>query len=412
MLGATLILWIGSMPVSRPNRPRFTRSLLLALGCGVGFLAGCGDDDSGPIQPVPGGEDVAQGKQTFRFDTFGDETFWTDTLRMHEVIQAGVSPQTALAVGLKVDADALPPGTLESADLTAPATTVALLKLDAVVGLKGTVQHINGKDTLTAVGITCALCHSTVNNSVGHGIGSRLDGWPNLDLDPGAIIALSPSLTAEQKAVYQSWGPGKYDARYNFDGRNDPALIPPAYGLNGVHSVTYTGDGDRIAYWNRYVAVTQMHGHGSFTEPRLGIDVSNPPDMVESKLAALEAYQLALASPPPPAGSFDAAAATRGQAVFEGAGQCAGCHVGSTLTDADTRLHQPSEIPTDPTHAERSATKMYRTTPLRALWQHAPYFHDGSAATPSDVVDRYDSAKSLQLTPQQKTDLVEYLKSL
>ncbi|HKU61774.1 MAG TPA: c-type cytochrome [Gemmatimonadales bacterium] len=400
------------MPFPRPNGPRLNRSLLLALCCGVGTVVACSDDDSSPTQPVPGTEDLAQGKQTFRFDTFGDETFWTDTLRMHEVIQAGVSPQTALAVGLKVDADALPPGILESADLTDPATTVALLKLNAVVGLKGTVETINGKDTLTAVGITCALCHSTVNNSVASGIGSRLDGWPNLDLDPGAIIALSPSLTAEQKAVYQSWGPGKYDARYNFDGKNDPSLIPPAYGLSGVHSVTYTGDGDRIAYWNRYVAVTQMHGHGSFTEPRLGIEVSNPPDMVESKLAALEAYQLSIESPVPPAGSFDAAAATRGEAVFAGAGRCAECHTGSELTDANTRLHQPSEIPTDPTHAERSATKMYRTTPLRGLWQHAPYFHDGSAATLADVVQRYEQAFGLGLTEAQKADLIEYLKSL
>jgi mono/diheme cytochrome c family protein len=412
MLGATLNLWIGSMASPRPNGPHFTRSFLLSLCCGLGLLAGCSDDDSGPTQPVPGSGDIAQGKETFRFDTFGDETFWTDTLRMHEVIQAAVSPQTALSVGLKVDADAVPPGVLETADLTDPATTVALLKLGAVVGLTGTVQTINGKETLTSVGITCALCHSTVNNSVAAGIGSRLDGWPNLDLDPGAIIALSPSLTSEQKAVYQSWGPGKYDARYNFDGRNDPALIPPAYGLSGVHSVTYTGDGDRIAYWNRYVAVTQMHGHGSLTEPRLGISVSNPPDMVESKLADLEAYQLSLASPAPPAGSYDAAAATRGQAVFAGAGQCAGCHVGSTFTDANTTLHQPSEIPTDPTHAERSATKMYRTTPLRALWQHAPYFHDGSAATLEDVVQRYDDAFGLDLSPAEKADLIEYLKSL
>jgi mono/diheme cytochrome c family protein len=411
MLGATLGLQVGIMRSPRSNRPHLPRLLLLVC-CSLAILAGCSDDDSGPTQPVPGGEDLAQGKQTFRFDTFGDETFWTDTLRMHEVIQAGVSPQTALAVGLKVDADALPPGTLESADLTDPATTVALLKLDAVVGLKGTVQTINGKDTLTAVGITCALCHSTVNNSVAPGIGSRLDGWPNLDLDPGAIIALSPSLSAEQKAVYQSWGPGKYDARYNFDGRSDPAVIPPAYGLSGVHSVTYTGDGDRISYWNRYVAVTQMHGHGSFSEPRLGIAVSNPPDMVETKLADLEAYQLSLASPAPPAGSFDTMGAARGRTVFTGAGQCAGCHVGSTFTDADTRLHQPSEIPTDPTHAERSATKMYRTTPLRALWQHAPYFHDGSAATLQDVVQRYDQFLGLGLTANQMADLIEYLKSL
>ena len=371
-------------------------------------VSACGDD--GPDEATP--QQLAQGQQTFRFDTYGDETFWTDTLRMHEVISAGVSPATALSVGLKVDADAVPPGTLESADLNSPATTVALLKLNAVVGLKGTVETINGKDTLTKVGITCALCHSTVNNSVQAGIGQRLDGWPNLDLNVGAIVALSPALTSEQKAVYNSWGPGKYDARYNFDGQNDPALIPPAYGLDGVNSVTYTGDGDRIAYWNRYVGVTQMHGHGSFAEPRLNISVSNPPDQIESKLPDLEAYQLSLTKPAPPPGTFDAAAAARGQQVFNGQGQCATCHAGATYTDANTRLHPTSEVPTDPTHAGRSATKMYRTTPLRALWQHAPYFHDGSAATLNDVVDRYDSAKNLQLTPAQKADLVEYLKSL
>jgi hypothetical protein len=384
-----------------PSSPRGTVFLCLAL------LA-CGDGE--PNEPSP--SQLAAGKQTFRFDTFGDETFWTDTLRIHEVIETGVSPVTALAVGLKVDADVLPPGILETADLNSPATTVALLKLNAVIGLQGTVETINGKDTLTRVGITCALCHSTVNNSVAPGIGQRLDGWANFTLNPGAIIALSPALTDAQKAVYNSWGPGKYDARYNFDGQNDPAVIPPAYGLDGVNSITYTGDGDRVAYWNRYVAVTQMHGHGFFAEPRLGINVSNPPDQVETKLPDLEAYQLSLGIPAAPTGSFDAAAAARGQAVFTGQGQCSNCHAGATFTDANTRLHDPSEVPTDPTHAQRSATKMYRTTPLRALWQHAPYFHDGSAATLPDVVDRYDSAKNLQLTPDQKADLVQYLMSL
>jgi mono/diheme cytochrome c family protein len=386
---------------------RVCAQLLAATGL-LGSLLACGDN--GPSGPTPAQE--AQGQQTFRFDTFGDETFWTDTLRMHEVISAGVSPATALAVGLKVDADALPPGILQTADLNSPATTVALLKLNAVVGLKGTVETVNGRDTLTHVGITCALCHSTVNNSVQAGIGQRLDGWPNLDLNVGAIVALSPALTDAQKAVYNSWGPGKYDARYNFDGLNDPAVIPPAYGLAGVNSVTYTGDGDRIEYWNRYVAVTQMHGHGSFSEPRLNINVVNPPDQVESKLADLEAYQLGLAKPAPPPGTFDAAAAARGQTVFDGQGQCATCHSGTTFTDANTRLHPTTEVVTDPTHAQRSATKMYRTTPLRGLWQHAPYFHDGSAATLDDVVERYNSAKNLQLTPQQAADLVEYLKSL
>jgi mono/diheme cytochrome c family protein len=385
----------------------------LAL-CGllIGLVA-CGDDDAGPTEPSP--EDIAQGQQIFRFDTFGDETFWTDTLRLHEVIQAGVSPLTALSVGLKVDADALPPGTLESADLNSPATTVALLKLNAVVGLKGTVETVEGTETLTRVGITCALCHSTVNNSVQEGIGQRLDGWPNRDLDPGAIIALSPALNDAQRAVYQSWGPGKYDARFNFDGQNDPAVIPPAYGLAGINSVTFTGDGDSPAYWNRYVAVTQMHGHGSFSEPRLGISVNNTdgtPDLVEAKLPALEAYQLSLAAPPPPAGSFDAAAAERGRLVFEGQGQCATCHSGESFTDANTLLHDPAVVPTDPTHAQRSATKMYRTTPLRGAWQHPPYFHDGSAATLADVVERYDAAKGLGLTAEQKADLAEYLKSL
>ena len=390
------------------------RSPVLVTLCGLlPVLAACSDGSQGPSGPAPG--DPAQGKQIFRFDTFGDETFWTDTLRLHEVIQTSVSPRTALGVGLKVDADALPPGTLDGADLDDPATTIALLKLNAVVGLQGTVETRNGKDTLTRVGITCALCHSTVNNSVQAGIGRRLDGWPNRDLDPGAIVALSPALSPEQKAVYGSWGAGKYDARYNFDGQSDPAVIPPAYGLAGVNSVTFTGDGDRPAYWNRYVAVTQMHGHGSFSDPRLGINVDNTSgtgDLVESRLPDLEAYQLSIPAPPPPPGSFDPAAAARGRAVFEGQGQCSTCHAGPAFTDANARLHDPSEIPTDPRHAERSATGMYRTTPLRGVWQHPPYFHDGSAASLADVVARYDTAKGLGLTPQQQADLVEYLKSL
>ena len=355
---------------------------------------------------------MAEGKQTFRFDTFGDETFWTDSLRLHEIIQSAVSPQAALGVGLKVDADALPPGTLESADLSDPATTVALLKLDAVVGLKGTVETVDGTETLTRVGITCALCHSTVDDRAAPGIGSRLDGWPNLDLDPGAIIALSAALTPEQKAVYGSWGPGKYDARYNFDGRNNPAVIPPAYGLAGVHSVTFTGDGDSPAYWNRYVAVTQMHGHGSFAEPRLGISVSNPPELVDPKLAALEAYQLSLAAPPPPAGSFDAAAAARGQAVFDGPGQCATCHAGPAFTDANTRCTIRRRC--RPTRPTPSGARRGSTAPRRSGRSGSirPYFHDGSAATLADVVERYVTANGLQVTAQQKLDLVEYLKSL
>ncbi|HET7584481.1 MAG TPA: c-type cytochrome [Gemmatimonadaceae bacterium] len=367
---------------------------------------------------------AAQGKDIFRFDTFGDESFWTDTLHMNEVIQQAVDPTTALKVGLKVDAEALPQEVVQgiqggTISLTDPATTLALLKLNAVVGVKGTVETVNGHDTLTRVGITCALCHSTVDNSFAPGIGKRLDGWPNRDLNPGAIIALSPAVTDAQKAVFNSWGPGKYDPRYNFDGKNGPQVIPPAYGLEGLHSITATGDGDSIMYWNRYVGVTQMHGHGTFSEPRTGVNVNNtPPDLVTDKLPALQAYQLSIAAPAPPAGSFDSAAAARGKVVFEGAGKCSSCHTGTLLSDGNDRLHDPSEVVSEPepngapSYASRSATKKYRTAPLHGIWQHPPYFHNGVAPTLADVVQLYDTRKSLGLTAQQKADLVEYLKSL
>jgi mono/diheme cytochrome c family protein len=335
-----------------------------------------------------------------------------------------MDPMTALSLGLKVDANALPATVAQgirdgSVNLRSPDTTVALLKLNAVVGLVGKVETINGRDTLTRVGVTCALCHSTVDNSFASGIGRRLDGWPNRDLDPGAIIALSPALSLTMKAVYKSWGKGKYDPRFNLDGKNGPQVIPPAYGLNGIHRITVTGDGEDIAYWNRYVAVTQMGGHGSFSEPRTGVNVTNgPDDQVSAKLPALQAYQLALASPAPPPGSFDATAAARGKLIFEGAGRCVSCHSGPERTDANVRLHLLSEVVSEPepngapSYALRSATKQYRTTPLRALWQHAPYFHKGSAATLEEVVQIYNTSKFLNLTPQEISDLAQYLKSL
>ena len=306
-------------------------SVLVAISC---------SHDSEPT--APSGPVIDEGQQIFRFETFGDETFWTDTLRLHEIVQH-VPPTTALAVGLKVDADTLPPEVLQAiqagqVDLNDPATTVTLLKLGAVVGLRATVDTNN---QITQLGTTCALCHSTVDDRIAKGIGSRLDGWPNLELNPGAIVALSPALTPEQKAIYNSWGPGRFDPRINFDGLNGPVLIPPAYGLRGVNSITFTGDGQDIEYWNRYVGVTQMHGHGSFAEPRLGINVQNPPDLISDKLAALQAYQLSINAPKPAAGSFDAAAASRGRAIFTGAGKCSTCHLGTLLTDANTRLHSP-----------------------------------------------------------------------
>jgi len=392
-----------------------------ATAAAAALLVACGGGGHGGGGSAPhDAELVARGKQIFRFDTFGDEAQWTDKLRLHEVVGTAVSPEAALAVGLKVDSEALPPAVVQgiqdgSIDLKKPETTVALLKLDAVVGLKGTVETIGGKDALTRLGVTCALCHSTVDNSFGPGIGKRLDGWPNRDLNPGAIIGLSPALDAARKAIYLSWGKGKYDPRFNIDGLSKPVVIPPAYGLEGIHAITFTGDGADIAYWNRYVAVTQMGAQGNFNDPRLNLDIRNgTADLVSDKLPALQAYQLSLKAPVPPAGSFDAAAAVRGRAVFEGAGRCASCHSGELLTDANTRLHPPGDSmgePETPSYASRSATKMYRTSPLRGVWQHAPYFHDGSAATLEDVAATYNTRQSLGLSPEQIADLAQYLKA-
>lgn len=371
---------------------------------------------------------LAQGKDIFRFDTFGDETQWTDKLRMNEVIQAAVDPTTALAVGLKVDAEALPPEVVAgiqdgSISLTDPQTTLALISLNAVLGVKGTVETgTDGKLALTRVGITCALCHSTVDNSFAHGIGKRLDGWPNRDLIPGAIIALSPALTAEQRAVYNSWRPGIYDPRFNVDGINGPVVIPPAFGLQDIHKIVFTGDGDDLAYWNRYVGVIQMGGHGNFADARIGtkgVDVTNgTDDLVTAKLPALQAYQLSIAAPPPPADSFDTAAAARGKVLFDGKAGCASCHSGPQFTDANERLHDPSEVvsateaPGVPSYASRTATKKYRTAPLKGVWQHPPYFHNGSAATLVDVVNTYNAKRSLGLTGAEVLDIAQYLKSL
>ena len=410
------------MPGSTGNRFRFVAVLLSLLAAGAcaqqttpgqnsqGMPTGSAEvsDDMSPAN-------VAAGQRIFRFDTFGDEQFWTDTARMHEVIQKSVSPKTALSVGLKVDAEAIPADVAAAikagqVNLDDPATTVTLLKLNAVVGVVGTVATVDGKETLTRVGITCALCHSTVDNSFSQGIGKRLDGWPNTDLNVGAIIALSPAITPAQKAVYSSWGPGKYDPRYNFDGKSTPLVLPPAYGLANVKNEVFTAEGP-ISYWNAYVAVTQMHGHGNFSDPRLGIDIRQEPDMVGPKLGALRAYQHSLAAPAPPAGSFDAAAASRGQAVFNQS--CATCHVGGNGTDNNSGiLHAASETGLSEAYALRTANKKYRTTPLRGLWQHPPYFHDGSAATLPDVVSHYNRVRNLSLSPAQQKDLVEYLKSL
>ena len=375
-----------------------------------------------------GNQNHRKGQAIFRYDTFGDEQLWTDVLRMHEVI-ATVPPATALAVGLKVDVEALPPKIIAAlqageVDLTNPAVTVELLRLNAVVGVQGKVNDLG---QLTSVGITCALCHSSVDNSFAPGIGKRLDGWANIDLNVGAIVALSPVLDAATKAEFNAWGPGKYDPRHHFfDGTNIvplntpslPIVIPSIYGLRGVGFETFTADGP-ISYWNAYVGIGQMGGHGNFSDPRVGIHISQTPDLVTPKLPALLDYQLSLRTPEPPKGSFDRQAANRGRQLFRNEAGCASCHQGPRFTDVLSGpsrnvpfLHDPAEGGTDPAYALRTATGKYRTTPLRGLWQHPPYFHDGSAPDLLAVVNHYDQLFGLNLTAVQKADLVEFLKSL
>jgi mono/diheme cytochrome c family protein len=401
----------GGHGIWRPGKAGLVGGVVLAAAVALLLLP------AGPRSLAADEGGAGKGQDIFRFDTFGDEQVWTDRLRIHQVIESSIGPATALALGLKIDADALPDSVKTAlrngqVDLTDPAVTVALIKLNAVVGIVGKVEKVQGRDRLTAVGITCAICHSTVDDSFAASIGSRLDGWANLDLDPGRIIAASPAVPDADKAVYRSWGPGFHDPRFNIDGKSTPLVIPPAFGLAKVARETYTAEGP-VTYWNSYVAVTQMGGHGSFSDPRLGINIVQKPDLVTPKLPALRDYQFSLETPAPPAGSFDPAAAARGERVFARAGRCANCHIPPIYTDINLgRLHDPAETGMDPAYAQRTTTKKYRTTPLRALWQHPPYFHDGSAKTLGDVVEHYDQFLGLKLNDRQKADLVEFLKSL
>jgi len=426
---------------------------------------------------------VTQGRQIFRFDTFGDQTFWGDTLKLHQAIEGsglggvgpGVSPKTALTVGLKVDVDALPSNLFERlqhgmVNLNDPAVTVALLKLNAVVGVTGI---FDSGGTLTSMGIQCAWCHSTVDNSQpalcagviqpnpGTGcVGHRLDGWPNRDLNVGAIIALAPDLSAFANllstsqaavmAVLNSWGPGKFDAELSLDGKasnpsqitdgvvtgmNVPgaSLIPPAFGLGGVNLHTWTGWGS-VPHWNAFVANLEMHGQGRFWDPRIdtpqfpiaatngfgdlrlpnGQYISPDDDQITSKLQALQFYQLAIPSPQPPSGSFDSAAADRGDALFSGKAKCNNCHVEPLWTDPGWNLHTPADVCIDSFQADRAPDHRYRTSPIGDLFTHSKggFYHDGRFATLANVVDHYNTCKALGLTSGEKSDLIQYLLSL
>ena len=413
---------------------------------------------------------MEEGQRVFRHETFGSEEFWGAKLGLHKAIGGengavdgigkGITPKEALALGLKVDVAHVGRVVgkvidLGHIDLDDPGTTLALLKADAVVGVKGFFKGNN----LESVGIQCSLCHSTVDDSFAPGIGRRLDGWPNRDLDVGKIVSTAPNLEpiAEAlgtdvetvKKVLLSWGPGKYDAELNQDGKafrpdgkSAATVLPAAFGLAGVNLATYTGWGS-VTYWNAYVANTQMHGQGVFFEPRIkgkpekktvagredtakthgsfpvgekaGFDDKrDEDDQVTQKLAALHFYQLAIPAPKPPKSFFDEKAAKRGQEIFAGKAECATCHVPPLFTEPGWSMHTPEEICIDGFQASRSPDGMYRTTPLGGLFAKAKggFYHDGRFANLDDVVDHYQQCKSLGLTDAEKKDLVQYLRSL
>jgi hypothetical protein len=436
--------------------------LIAVVACGVLLLARQNSDQKsmrGSPSVVADGIDrnaehmLDKGRRVFRFDTFGDEEFWGDMLRLHQAIEGakfggvgpGLSPKAALGLGLKVDVDALPPSLIQQLkdghiDLNDPAVTLALLRLNSIVGVTGQFEQ-NG--SLKSVGIQCALCHSAVDNSLIAGIGHRLDGWANRDLDVGSIIALAPNLEpivkllgvdeATVRKVLHGWGPGRFDAELELDGKGfrpdgktSAVLIPPAFGLAGVNLHTSTGWGS-VPHWNAVVSNLEMHGKGTFFDSRLDDaaqfpvaarnhlgHLSNTPDLVTSKLGALQFYQLAIPAPVPPVGSFNEEAAERGKMVFNGKAKCATCHVPPLYTEPGWNMHTPSDVCVDDFQANRSPDKRYRTTPLNGVWTHTKggFYHDARFPTLQEVVRHYDSCMSLGLPEQEKTDLVEFLKAL
>lgn len=396
-----------------------------------------------------------EGKKIFRYDTFGDEAFWSDTLRLHEFIAGdkfggkgpGLTPMQALELGLKVDKKKLTPPVVLATRLglipfDSPFITMVLLKVNSVVGVKARFKGLLSFQ-LESVGITCALCHSTTDNAVGPGIGKRLDGWPNRDLDVGKIAASAPKIeyfadklginVEELLKVLHSWGPGKYDAEFNQDGigfrpdgKTAATLLPAAFGMAGVNLHTYGGWGS-VTHWNAYVSNTQMYGQGRFFDPRLNDPLKYPlavkngtwnikdsVDLISDKLAALHFYQLSLPAPKTPKRLYNEQAALRGEAIFNGKAKCANCHVPPLFTEPGHNMHKPEEIGIDDFQAKRGPEGMYRTTPLRGLFTRMKggFYHDGRFADLMAVVNHYDGFMQLNLSDKEKKDLIEYLKSL
>jgi hypothetical protein len=417
---------------------------------------------------------VSEGRNTFRFDTFGDEAFWGGQLQLHQAINT-LTPRNALGLGLKVDSEALPPPVLEAlkhgkVNLDDPAVTRLLIQQNAVLGVVG---FFNNNGTLKSVGLTCAICHSTVDNSVAPGVGKRIDGVANRDLNVGAITAAAPNLqpvvdllrlapadagitATDVRSVLNSWGPGKFDAELFLDGKafnpqqttngvvtgtnvSGATLLPNARGLAGHNLHTWTGGWGTVTYWNAFVAVNEMHGVGTFFDERfdnatqfpiaaaahLG-HVSTDPDSdrVTGKLAALQFYQLSLpAVQPRPGIDFNVAAAKRGDELFSGKANCNSCHREPLWSDPGWNQHSADEMKIDSFEADRAPGLAYQTMNLAGIFvrerglfmfpqNKGRFYHDGRFQTLLDTVNSYNDRFSLGLSEQEKHDLVEYLKSL
>ena len=431
----------------------YTRFVAAGFAALLSAATGATENSSNFATELHAVKQVREGREAFRYATFGDEAFWGDTIGLHEAIAGaanggvgpGLSPKKALGLGLKVDVQALPHSLRQGiaagqVNLNDPKTTLALLKLNAVIGVTG---FFDERGAITSMGIQCSFCHSTVDDSFAKGIGHRLDGWANRDLNVGAIVSLAPRLqpvadllgtdVATVRKVLLAWGPGKFDAvlfvdgkGFRPDGKSAAVLIPPAFGLAGVNLHTWTGWGG-ISHWNAFVANLEMHGQGTFFDPRLDDATKFPvaarnrsghvqaeEDLITALLPALQIYQLSLPVPRAPKGSYNLAAAERGERLFNGKAKCSGCHVPPLYTEPGWNMHTAEEVGIDDFQAKRSPDERYRTAPLRGLWTHTSggFYHDGRFPTLAAVVDHYDAFQGLGLSADEKRCLIEFLKSL
>lgn len=425
---------------------RSNRIIGVALtACVMGLLAACGSSST------DNSTQVTAGKEVFMGETFGNEKFFGDTLGLHTVLN-GVAPKDAVTLGVQVDLNKVPAdivAVMTGSDLAAkdaalndPAVTRKLIKAGAVIGVKGFFATTAANDTtLTSAGISCALCHVTVKSNTftltagatALPIGEpQFNGVPNTKMDAGKILSFTPfAVSNGLSATLAGWGPGRFDIRALNeldDSVDNPTAYPPLWNFPALQANGYAlGWDGMFKGTNALASISEgvydmiMHGNGSFATSHGAIPPAlafpprqavldkfqdNPSSSISAdKLLNMQAFLQSLQSPA--ASGFDSAQATTGKALFEGKAKCSTCHPAATEFISAGRYSDITVAP--PTGDLAGGIKV---PGLRGVNLTAPYFHDASAATLLDVVNRFNSRDALGLTETEKAQLVEYLKSL